>query len=201
MMICDPQVETVGSVEEILITDRLYSRPPKRKDPQQEQAAFARIAGRGPVRPKAMLDELVNVAVEICEAGSSGLSVLYRCDGEAQLRWDAMAGVYAPHVGGTTPRDFSPCGATLDRNSPQLFYYPGRLFRYFNAVSPPIVEGLVLPVNLEGHALGTLWVVSHDETRHFDSEDVRVMDSLCYFTTVAIASLHARDHAAADGND
>ena len=97
-----------------------------------------------------------------------------------------MAGVYAGYVGGTTPRDFSPCGTTLDRRSPQLFHYPGRLFTYFQAVEPPLVEGLVLPLTFDHISLGTIWIVSHDDERKFDREDVRVMTSLSYFTVAAL---------------
>jgi GAF domain-containing protein len=53
-------------------------------------------------------------------------------------------------------------------------------------VEPAIVEGLVLPVQFDGIALGTLWVVSHDEERKFDAEDVRIMSALAYFTVAAL---------------
>ena len=61
------------------------------------------------------------------------------------FRWTNLAGKLEKYTGGTTPRGFSPCGVTMDRDSPQLFSYPGRYFQYFNEVATPIVEGLVVP--------------------------------------------------------
>ena len=47
-------------------------------------------------------------------------------------------------------------------------------------------------------ALGTIWVVSHDETKRFDAEDLRVMTSLSKFASAAyqtLLSANARDMA------
>lgn len=178
------------NLNDILITGELYRRSPRPSNSQREASAFRSLAQQLGSTATAVLDMLVRLGVELCQAGSCGLSVLdIAGDAGQTFQWKAMAGVYAPHAGGTTPRNFSPCGATLDRRSPQLFYYPERVFTYFQAVTPPIVEGLVLPLYYDGLALGTIWVVSHDEQRKFDSEDVRVMNSLGYFTT---AALHSR---------
>ena len=66
--------------------------------------------------------------------------------GEPVFRWDALAGAFAPYVGGTTPRRFSPCGLCLDRDATILVSRPARVFRYFEAAEPEIVEGLIVPV-------------------------------------------------------
>src|SRR5688572_24678767 len=73
------------------------------------------------------------------------------------FRWVALAGQYANYVGGTTPRDFSPCGVCLDRNAPQLYLWPARYFTYIRPITPPIVEGLVIPFHVDGRAIGTIW--------------------------------------------
>jgi GAF domain-containing protein len=174
-------------VDEVLITGVLHARLPRRAEQAAEAAAYERIAATLAASSDASLQSLVECGVSLCQAGTCGLSVLQRGeDGIPIFRWTHMAGAYAGYVGGTTPRDFSPCGTTLDRRSPQLFSYPGRLFTYFQAVEPAIVEGLVLPVQFDGSALGTLWVVSHDEERKFDAEDVRIMSALAYFTVAAL---------------
>ena len=97
-----------------------------------------------------------------------------------------MAGALSKHVGGSTPRNFSPCGTTLDRNAPQLFADPGRRFQYFSSIDPRLVEALVIPVYLEGDIPGTIWIVSHDDEVKFDSEDVRIMTGLAEFTGCAL---------------
>ena len=51
---------------------------------------------------------------------------------------------------------------------------------------------------MRGRALGTIWVVSHDETKRFDAEDLRVMTSLSKFAAAAyqtLLSANARDVA------
>jgi hypothetical protein len=179
--------EPANNVDEVLITPELSSRRPTSRDFQTETHAYSEIAETFGGTTESTLQTLVAAGVRMCRAGSCGLSVLQALHGGGtQFCWTHMAGVYANYVGGTTRRDFSPCGVTLDRCSPQLFYYPGRLFTYFQAVEPPIVEGLVLPVTYDRESLGTLWIVSHDEERHFDSEDVRIMTALAYFTVAAL---------------
>jgi signal transduction histidine kinase len=107
-------------------------------------------------------------------------------EGAQIFRWTNLAGELGKHVGGTTPRHFSPCGATLDAKAPQLFANPGRRFQYFDRLELPIIEALVIPVDLGGEVLGTIWVVSHDEEVKFDSEDVRIMIGLAEFASCAL---------------
>jgi PAS domain-containing protein len=45
---------------------------------------------------------------------------------------------------------------------------------------------LIVPFYLEGKAIGTIWVISHDETLRFDAEDLRVMTNLGAFATTAV---------------
>ena len=116
--------------------------------------------------PDELVDTLLRASLELCSAGTAGLSLMETSsEGEQIFRWTNLAGALDRHVGRTTPRNFSPCGTTLDANAPQLFAYPGRRFPYFNGLEFPIVEALVIPVDLGGEILGTIWVVSHDEKR------------------------------------
>ena len=181
------QNATPASLESILITDALAIRAPRQPDLQAEIEAFHALARQMASNPEGLLKALVLAAIRLCQAGSAGVSLLEQnSDGKEVFRWVALAGTYEGHEGGTTPRDFSPCGTCLDRNAPQLYSYPARRFTYFQPVVPPIVEGLVLPFGTEMAVLGTIWVVSHDESRHFDREDVRVMTALADFTAAAL---------------
>jgi len=89
---------------------------------------------------------------------------------------------------GRTPRDFGPCGTVLDRNVALLFSHPERDFPYFGEVTPLLDEGLLIPFCIKGEAIGTIWVVSHDETCRFDAEDLRVMTNLGTFAAAAYQS-------------
>ncbi len=125
--------------------------------------------------------------LDLCHAGTGGLSLLETNSAAEQVfRWTNLSGTLAKYVGGTTPRNFSPCGVTLDLNGPQLFRYPARYFDYFKNVEVPIVEGLVIPFHVGGKTEGTVWIVSHEEGLGFDSEDVRIMTSIAEFAGCAL---------------
>jgi PAS domain S-box-containing protein len=121
----------------------------------------------------------------LCHAHSSGISLLEEEDGRKIFRWHALGGKYVSHVWGTTPRDFSPCGTVLDTDAVQLMSHLDRHFKYFAAVTPHIVEALLVPFHVGGKAVGTVWVISHEETRHFDGEDSRVLKILAEFAAAA----------------
>jgi hypothetical protein len=63
--------------------------------------------------------------------------------------------------------------------------YPGRHYTYFEQVSPQIVEALLIPFHVGGQAVGTVWVISHDTSRRFDAEDLRVISILKQFSAAA----------------
>ncbi|MEO5903549.1 MAG: GAF domain-containing sensor histidine kinase, partial [Gemmatimonadaceae bacterium] len=158
--------------------------------------------------PQILLDTLMAVAVELCgrppTAATAGVSLLERVDSEhQQFRWVSMAGQLSAHVGGTTPRDDSPCGICLDEGRPVLFSRPDLRFTYFQATGVPFIEGLVIPffVAEGGKALGTIWIVSHESDCRFDAEDARIMTSLAGFTGAAYQSIISRLAAEQARND
>ena len=183
-------------LEDVLITGEILRRKPKRPDHAAENRALVALAREMSNNPRNLPQKLLDIALELCHAGSAGLSLLRTgADGD-YFSWDALSGVYAPHVGGRTAREFSPCGTTLDRDAPQLFHLPARYFTFLGAVEPPIHEALVIPFFAQGRPLGTIWIVSHDGRRHFDAEDLRVMTSLGELTSAALHLLSSCDSAA-----
>jgi hypothetical protein len=142
-----------AQLSSVIITPRLFARPIRKKKPEQVSAAFDKL-GTLSGSELELLDALVRAAFELCDAGTAGFSVLY--EDEQVFRWDAVAGALAGAKGGTTPRTWSPCGTTLDLGAPQLFSNPSRCFEYFNNAAHEIVEGLVVPVYVDGKPLGTL---------------------------------------------
>lgn len=174
-----------------MVTDLLYRRTPRAARPAAERRALDRL-GRAIVEsPESIFQTLTDVAVEVCGADTAGISILEKDDNGGHFRWRAISGLYAAHLGGMTPRDFSPCGTTIDRNAPQLVSRPGRYFSYFNEVQPPVVEGLLVPFSVAGRPVGTMWLVAHDERRKFDSEDTRVLTALANFAAAGYELLSA----------
>jgi PAS domain S-box-containing protein len=127
----------------------------------------------------------VETAVEVCGADSAGVSILEPGGTAGVFRWHAIAGQFASNIGGTMPREASPCGVVLDRDVPLLFSYPERHFDYGMAIDPPVVEGLLVPFHTEAKPVGTVWVIAHTPSRKFDAEDQRLLTGLSRFAAVA----------------
>ena len=173
--------------QDLLITDALRDRPGKVRDGPAQLRAFHQLSKLAMSDPTAAVQRFLESAVELCNAGSAGWSRLGRNDAEEVVFvWDALAGSFAPYVGGTTPRDFSPCGLCLNAGRTVLVAKPARVFTYFNKVDVPITEALIVPVyDAAGAALGTIWVVQHDD-KSFDAEDARVMEQLAVLLVLAL---------------
>lgn len=176
-----------ATLDDILITDELLRRPCRPRRLQHEEEHLRRLTQAASAGPEKLIQSLLEIPAELCRAGSAGLSLLDTQNSpEPVFRWTNLAGQLASYVGGTTPRNFSPCGVTLDRNAPQLFAYPARYFQYFREVEIPIVEGLVIPFRVGTRTEGTIWIVSHTPELKFDSEDVRIMKGFAEFVGCAI---------------
>ncbi len=178
---------TVG-LESIISTTLLSGRRSRAPNHVAENDALIALAEKMATSPNDILQKLVETALHLCHAQTCGISLL-EPDGK-RFYWPALAGVWASHVGGGMPRDFSPCGIVLDRNAAQLMSHPERHFAYFAAVTPWIEEVLLIPFYLRGKAIGTIWVIVHDQSHNFDAEDLRVMKHLGTFASAAYQTLH-----------
>ena len=164
----------------------LRQRPSRPPDYAAENLALIGLAQSLATAPEAILQRLADTALNICRAHSAGLSLLEDSDQQRNFHWRAIAGEFAHHLNGGTPRDFGPCGTVLDRNAAQLCSHPEIDFPYFSEAKPPLDEILLVPFYIEGTAVGTIWIVSHDATkRRFDAEDLRVMSNLATFASAA----------------
>ncbi|NJL35472.1 MAG: HAMP domain-containing histidine kinase [Leptolyngbyaceae cyanobacterium SM1_4_3] len=180
------------TIDEVLITPQLWCRNPRSPDLQSENIALHSLVRQMNEAPEVMMQSLVTIAVDLCQAGSAGISQLELTNcGEEVFHWVALAGAYSQQHR-FVPRNFSLCGTCLERGSPQLFYYPERYFTNFGQLRPAIVEALVIPLLVNDQPLGTIWIVSHDEKRRFNAEDLRVMKSLADFTAAALSQSQAR---------
>jgi signal transduction histidine kinase len=187
--------EPPASLEEILITQKLRTRRRRKPDFYHENVAMRALARSMANTPNKLMEVLLDAALDLCCAGSAGLSLLETLpDGAPVFRWVNLAGELKDYVGGMTPGDFSPCGVTLQRDAPQLFSYPERRFQYLAAAGVPLVEGLVIPVYLGTERPGTLWIIAHDEECKFDAEDVRVMTGLAEFMAGALRVMQAYEN-------
>ena len=139
--------------------------------------------------PEGILQKLADTALTLCRAHSAGLSLLEEGDQKSNFHWRAIAGQWAPHINGGTPRNFGPCGTVLDQDVAMVCSHPELDFPYWAPIKPVLEEGLLIPFHIKGEAVGTIWVVAHDASRRFDAEDLRVMTSLGTFAAAAYQTL------------
>lgn len=176
------------SLSDIIISDELLRRPLRMANTAGENSALQSLAAALAEGTDSVLQRLAGLAVDLCRAGSAGVSVLEEGDGgEWLFRWRVLAGVFEPFQGGSTPRHWSPCGTCMDAGIPVLFSHPERYFTYFQEVKTPLVEGLVIPMYTDGNGGATIWILSHTENRRFDAEDVRIMTTLGNFASRALS--------------
>lgn len=176
----DKEISPVA-LESILCTDELESRPSRPPDHQTENRALVALAQALADSPRTILQTLVDTILAVFSADSAGVSLLTK--DEKRFYWPAIAGVWKPHIGGGTPRDFGPCGDVLDRNCALMMKHIERRYDYLQPVTPLIEECLLVPFYVAGKAVGTIWAIAHDKRRKFDAEDRRQLASLGRFAS------------------
>jgi PAS domain S-box-containing protein len=181
-------------LESILCKEALQSRPSRSPDYEKENRALVKLMNALADSPGTIFQTLADTILEITNADSAGLSLLTKdgktphVDGQ-RFYWPAIAGMWHPHVGGGTPRNFGPCGDVLDRDTTLLFTHWERRYPYLSCAVPFAEEGLLAPFYVDGKAVGTIWGIMHSDRRKFDAEDDRVMASLGKFASSAYQAL------------
>ena len=174
------------TVADVFITDELDRRAPKKTNYLQEKLAVQDLAARMADQPEEVLPRFVDLAMEMTDGVSAGLSLYEEDPAPGVFRWQYLRGVLAPFNGATTPRDFSPCGITLDRNAPVLSLHPERVYGWIADANIVVPEVLLIPLYLGGKVpLGTLWIVS-DREGHFDRGHARALTELAAFVGIAL---------------
>jgi PAS domain S-box-containing protein len=180
-----------ASLESILCIDELDRRPSRPPDYATENRALVALAQALADSPRSVLQTLADTILDALQCDSAGISLLTK--DEKRFYWPAIAGVWKPHIGGGTPRDFGPCGDVLDRNIPLMFRHVERRYDYFLPVTPAIEECLLVPFYVRGKAVGTIWGIAHSDRRKFDAEDRRQLVSLGRFASSAYQVIESLD--------
>jgi PAS domain S-box-containing protein len=185
---------TAASLESILCTEELQRRPSRPPDYEKENQGLVKLVSALADSPTTIFRTLAETIQDITQCDSAGLSLLTR-DGKTphvdgkRFYWPAIAGIWNPHVGGGTPRNFGPCGDVLDQDRALLFTHFERRYPYLMPVNPAAEECLLVPFYVDGKAVGTIWGIMHSDRRKFDAEDDRVMASLGKFASSAYQAL------------
>ena len=112
---------------DVFISDELRRRAPKRVDYLQEKLALQELATRMADQPEEVLPRFVDLAMAMTDGVSAGLSIYEDNPAPGVFRWTCLRGTLEGFNGATTPRNFSPCGVTLDQNAPVLCRHPERV--------------------------------------------------------------------------
>jgi hypothetical protein len=169
------------------------ARTISRRDAARQLGGIQRLSRAFVERPNTLLQELVEVAVDLCDADSAGIS-MEKPGGtdDSFYHWVAVAGAFSPFYGATLPRYPSICSACLDSGEPQHFRVNRRFFDLLGFKCTEVVDGLLFPWR-DGEARGTIFVLSHSRTEAFDSEDSFLMQTLADFATLAMRNCRQQD--------
>jgi two-component sensor histidine kinase len=172
---------------------------PQRKDKpdlRAEAAAAAKLARLLASDPAAAASCVLEIARDLCHAGTAGLSLL-RTDrvGGVTVRWELVRGALASYEGIDATRTDSPCGLCLDAGTTILVSRPSRAFLWLEGADPPIVATLIVPLHDDtGYAHGTLWIAHHEPDAACTGDDARILEQLAQQLILALRlQEHARD--------
>ena len=171
---------------DVFITDELDRRIGPGPDYRAQNLALKHLARRMVGEPDLVLPHLVDLAMEICAAVSGGISLYESLPPPGVFRWHHLRGELERFTGATTPRNFSPCGITLDLNSPMLVQRPERVYTWLQDANVSLPECLLVPLYIgDDEPLGTLWTVSKEEG-HFNAGHREAMNELAAFAGIAL---------------
>jgi len=175
-----------ASLDDIIISEELDRRPPTATDHLREKLAVYELAAKMADDPEALLPRFVDIAMEITGGTSAGLSLFEPSPAPGIFRWKYLRGALSRFEGATTPRNFSPCGVTLDANRPVLVRHAERYYDWISDAGIEVPEVLLVPLRREENVLlGTLWIVS-EQPGQFNSGHARTMMELASFISIAL---------------
>jgi hypothetical protein len=145
-------------------------------------------------RPSNLLQLVADLALELCHAGSAGISLLETQNGQGVFRWEAVAGLFSLHRNKTMPQK---CESLRHDHRAELQptdVYAGPPFSSLRPY-PFVSEALLIPFYLDKTSVGTVWIVSHKLERKFDREDERIVKVLANFASAGWQLWKARASA------
>lgn len=184
-------MNNLAAVKGVFITEELYRRAARPPDYKQETDVLRELLAQMAAAPEYVLPRFVSLAMELTGGSSAGISLFEPEPAPGVFRWRHLQGALAAFENATTPRDHSPCGVTLDQNSPVLAAHPEVAYDWIADAGLTIPEVLLVPLHVStDRPFGTLWVVA-DNPGHFSAEDARLTGELADFIGTALRMLEA----------
>jgi hypothetical protein len=149
-MVALAELSAPVAVDNVYITDELIRRAPKMTDYRREKQALQDLARQMIEHPADVLPRLVDLAIELCGGISGGISLYESSPAPGVFRWHHLRGKLMRFTGATTPRNFSPCGVTLDLNQTVLVQHPERVYTWLVDANVALAECLLVPLYIGG---------------------------------------------------
>lgn len=168
-------------------------RPANPHGMADQMEAMQRLVRAFVESPGTILQELVDVAVELCGADSAGISLEKQGGTDKDFyHWIATAGAYSNFRDAMLPRYPSACGICLERGRPQRFRVGQPFFDILGVQAPLVTDGILLPWRVED-SQGTIFVMAHGRSDAFDAEDCRMMQVLADFAALGVRQQRQQD--------
>jgi hypothetical protein len=164
------------------------ARPSYPRDALTQLAGMQRLAHAFTENPDRVLQELSDIAIQLCGAESAGISLeTFGPEGQRLFQWVAISGVYSPFLNASVPYHWMPCGVCLDRGQPQTIRVPVAHFAAMGLekLPAPITDGILIPWQVDS-ARGTIWILAHVRTDAFDHMDYSIMQMFSDFAAMAV---------------
>ena len=175
---------------DLFVTEELFRRTTAPANFLAEKLAIQELAQRMASDPDAVLPRFVDLAMRLTGGVSAGLSLYEPLPSPGVFRWRYLQGSLAVFENALTPRDFSPCGVTLDRKQPVLSRHPERYYTWISEANIVVPEVMLVPLYAGSEEpVGTLWIVSDSEDGHFHEEHARIAMELASFVGIALKML------------
>jgi signal transduction histidine kinase/ActR/RegA family two-component response regulator len=180
-------------LEAVIITAELDRRPGRVPDLEADSQVLRELMKALKDPDVSLFQQIAEAALRLCRAHSAGVTVEEEEQGRTIMRCHGAAGGWSPLARRGVPRELCPTSSALDRRMPLLLTYPERHFTGLLGVPvTPTAEMLIVPLTVADAAVGTIYVVAHDDARRFDREDVRLLMNLSEYASVLYQSLQRR---------
>jgi two-component sensor histidine kinase len=179
---------------DLFVTEELFRRKTLPPNLVGEKMAIQELAAHMASDPDAFLPRFVDLAMRLTGGISAGLSLYEPLPSPGVFRWRYLQGSLATFENALTPRDFSPCGVTLDRRQPVLSRHPERYYTWISDANIVVPEVMLVPLYIgTDEPVGTLWIVSDSEEGHFNEEHARIAMELASFVGIALKMLRTEE--------
>lgn len=171
--------ESGMELHDLLLYGAFHERKNDERDPSRGADALRRMARVFAENPNVVLQELVDIAVEVCGADSAGVSLEETGeDGKLRYRWSAVAGSFLQEERGTVSHVFSTGGAGFGRSET-------RGHRRAGLATEAISDGMLIPWTKD-NMRGRIWAVAYHSREAFGYDEQKLLSELADFATIAI---------------